>query len=292
SSKVERKPSRYGEQYDVDVDSHLPAHVVVTKAEKVVKPQPKFDRDTQTPIFRGLPIVGKADGLIDPVTGLQMLPSWRTCSRLARQSLRIGGNEHERWWQHSARTLDEKERREMPTERCKTTYQGSEPTKIRASSMKYCDGMKEAAASDGLACEEPLPRFHPLPTCLCTPGANFHVMEEASAVQTLVGQLDRETHRLARERQDRKKAALEAKRQASLERQRQMLEAADAMHDWDLTVIYCEELSDYLGNAHQQFTGSKVAHGHGRQKSSHTEWNDLSEQAWDSECEPIPLNNQ
>ncbi|KAF2770638.1 hypothetical protein EJ03DRAFT_335371 [Teratosphaeria nubilosa] len=132
-AKAQRKLSRYGEQYDAYVDSHLPAEVVMTKAGKVAKRQPKFDRKTQSYYkaqcsFRGLPTAGKADELMDLLRSRDRTKDAAISAelQLTRQAVDAHWRQHqkdeyERWWQDSARTWM-KERREMLTERCESTW--------------------------------------------------------------------------------------------------------------------------------------------------------------------------
>jgi hypothetical protein len=249
---------RYGEHFDMSLDSKLPQPLKKTKAGKVAKRQPAYDERTKSYYqaqcsFRGLKTSGGKDELqqllqhrdvrndLEIRRELDQLENERRDYEKELERFRF-----ERWWNDPASTFEAKLRRQ-PQRALEEEMQ--KPNSFLLKDCRVYRGhrydLSRAAANLSLGYEAvsgpiDLPPGEEIQQC--------QIIGEATAVATNVIAFKQDAEKKVREQWASYNARFEAaKAQIRAERQA-FRDQASSNDDWDLTgkwIICCDQLSQY-----------------------------------------------
>ncbi|KAF2170566.1 hypothetical protein M409DRAFT_19385 [Zasmidium cellare ATCC 36951] len=252
--RLHEKLSRYGERFDSNVDTHLPADLVRTKRGAIAKRQPHFPARNAAYYkaqcsFRGLKTSGKIDEL-------QQLLKTRDIAQDARIKNELEGiqkqvdayqeeerrREAERWWLDPVRTLDAKTSRDA--------FRAVEESLAREDVLKTSchvfarcsDDLEDAARKLNLAYE-----FIDLAPGSFSMNARQIIGQEA-AVKAAAKRIREEAEQQRRDAEARCQAEVARRRAAARARQEQMLAEAKQAPDWDISgswTVECNPLAEY-----------------------------------------------
>lgn len=262
--EIERAPkslSRYNERFDPNVDQHLPADLVKTKKGAIAKRQPHYPKRTQAYYkaqcsFRGLRTTGSTDELqqilkfrdrSNDVRVKQALD--RTRELLDAEYEKQEKESAERWWNDPARTLEEKANEDAMRALRESLMKEDLLTASCAVLTLDAWGLERAAQQLGLAYQ-----LVNAPRSMCRAvfgPASVHIVGSAKAVRQRAKQISDEAAEEERQIEEKRQAALAARREAMIQKQRALLSEAMRMEDWDLTgewVLKCDALATYSSN--------------------------------------------
>lgn len=255
--QARRKLTRLGESFDMSLTSKLPPPVVRTKAGKIAKRQPQYDKRSRAYYqaqcaFRGLASSGSTEELQEALQNRDI----RQDEVIHHELVRLGreadiyeaeqeGMRFEEWWKASSTAFEEKllrlphralqEERDKPDSRLRTsclTFPGQRFDILGASKRL------------GLACEE-LQGPTDLP-----PGSvveQCQIVGEATAVRMQAETFKHAAEDNAREQWDLWRARIEADKVADRVQREKLIQETTQLDDWDLTgkwKVQCDALAE------------------------------------------------
>ncbi|KPI41997.1 uncharacterized protein AB675_5552 [Cyphellophora attinorum] len=271
--RAQRKLTRYGHYFDMNLNSKLPADIVKTKAGKIAKRQPKYDERRKDYYqsqcsFRGLKTTGSKEELMNLLKSRDirkdlavqaeqddidkaMREFEREQKRVAREQRHV---RDEAWWHAATTTFEQKlpknprraleEEAAKPDTFLKTSCQKVDRGHYGTNSVRYY-GLDRACFELGIAYEV---AAGPVDLPEGAMPRRCEIFGELGAVRREVEAFVKEANQIAaaqwktwEAQQKAKKVAEEAKRQA-------LYDEAKSTADWDLTgewVVQCQELATY-----------------------------------------------
>lgn len=257
--------TRFGESFDMSLTSKLPPPVVRTKAGKIAKRQPQYDKRSRAYYqaqcsFRGLASAGSTEELQQALQSRDI----RQDQIIHHELVRLGreadtykaeqeGIRFEQWWKASSTSFEEKllrlpqralqEERDRPDSRLRLsclTFPGHEFDILRV------------AKRLGLACEELQGSTHLPPGSVVE---QCQIVGEATAVRMQAETFKHVAEQKAREQWDCRRAQVEADKATENAQREKLIHEARQLDDWDLTGrwnVRCDALAEHNDDETQE----------------------------------------
>ena len=255
--QARRKLTRFGESFDMSLTSKLPPPVVRTKAGKIAKRQPQYDKRPRTYYqaqcsFRGLTSGSLTQELQEALQSRDVGQDQvihHELVRLGREAdiyeAEQEGIRFEEWWKSSSTPFEEKLLR-LP-QRALQEERDKPDSCLRVSCLTFPGhrfDILRASKKVGLACEEVQG-----PTDL-PPGSvveQCQIVGEATAVRMEAETFKRAAEQKAQEQWGYRRAQVEANEAAELVQRESLIREAMYLDDWDLTGkwnVQCDALAE------------------------------------------------
>lgn len=267
--RAKAKLTRYNHPFDISVQSKLPLDVVKTKAGKVAKRQPTYNKQPKSYYqaqcsFRGL----KTSGTIDD---LQLLLQQRDAAkdltirdelqqvreRIAAYDEEQQNRRYEEWWANASTKFEEKLSRDAHRALSEELKQ---PDSLLRTSCRVFnislnfDAIRTAATQLGIGYEQVRGPVDLPPGSL---QQRYHVVGEPKQVRQQAAAFLKRAEQKAASDWTAYRAQQAAKQKAKEEAAQVLLAEARATEDWDITgkwMVHCDQMATYSSGTPQPLT--------------------------------------
>lgn len=263
--QIQRKLIKFGESFDISLTSKLPPPTVRTKAGKIAKRQPQYDKRPRSYYqaqcsFRGLPTSSLIEELQQALQSRDVEQDQAIhyeLVRLGREAYTYEAEQEsvrfEKWWKDPSTSFEEKLHR-LP-QRALQEERDKPNSRLRLSCLTF-PGHKfdilRAAKRLGLACEELQGPAHLPPGSVIE---QCQMVGDATAVRVQAENFKHAAEQSAQERWGIWRAQIEANNAADEIERKKLVQEATQLNDWDLTGkwnVQCDALGDHNDDETQE----------------------------------------
>lgn len=263
--QARRKLTKFGESFDMSLSSKLPPPTVRTKAGKIAKRQPRYDKRPKSYYqaqcsFRGLSTSGSTEDLQQALQSRDVEQDQAInyeLVRLGRQAKTYEaeqeGMRFEQWWKDPLTSFEEKlhhlPHRALQEERDKHN------SRLRLSCLVFAGrrfDLLRAADRLGLACEELQGPAHLPPGSMIE---QCQIVGEATAVRMQAEAFKHTAEQNAQERWGLWRTQIKANNTVDEIEREKLVQEARQFDDWDITGkwnVQCDALAKYNDDETQQ----------------------------------------